>query len=332
MAGLHELVLELTDSCPLHCAHCSSESGPHRSSQLPDGVCLRLLNEAHALGASQVSFGGGEPALSPSFERMVARTLSLGMNAEVFTSGVLPCSDGISPWPDDLVGRLSNLKQLKVIFSIHGPDAATHDAITGVHGSFACMMQSLDLCSRAGLRVEMNFVPLRPNAASFCNVVRLAHRHHVGRISILRFVPQGRGQKNRQELELSAEEEDAFVVQVLSLRRTSPVAIRTGSPFNGIVPGNSVPCRAGSEKLVVQADGNVLPCEVFKHRDTRDWGLSVYGGSLEDILGSKQLRRLRSTIERTDCHACPVHSALRSHHRREAADGAEHVSQTAVPV
>jgi radical SAM protein with 4Fe4S-binding SPASM domain len=129
---------------------------------------------------------------------------------------------------------------------------------------------------------------------------------------VLRFVPQGRGLDHRRELELDTREEHAFVSELVRLRRRSSVEIRTGSPFNGIVPGNAVPCRAGELKLVIQGDGNVLPCEVYKHKEARDWGLSVLRSSLTEILESPVLRELRRGIREMGCLRCPVHSVLPS--------------------
>ena len=332
MGALCELVLELTDQCPQNCMHCSSSSGVASNHHLDPGVALRIIREAHALGATQVSLGGGEPTSSPILDAVLTRIAAFGVDAEVFTSGVIQGGRGVAPWPDELLARLRVVPRVKVIFSVHGPDSAIHDSITRVPGSFHAMLSSVDQCVSAGILAELNFVPMRPNASAFPGVIRLALGHRVRRVSVLRFVPQGRGLQNRNRLELSRREEDEFVQVLLRSRRESPVEIRTGSPFNKIVPGNNVPCRAGVEKLVVQADGNVLPCEVFKHADTRNWGLSVYRSSLASILASDQLATLREGLSRTNCLLCPVHGSLRFAKMREERHGTQPVSQTALRV
>ncbi|MCY2928833.1 MAG: SPASM domain-containing protein [Planctomycetota bacterium] len=134
----------------------------------------------------------------------------------------------------------------------------------------------------------------------------------IGKLSILRFVPQGRGLFNAGLLDLGRDEEDQFVQELVDFRRRTSLEIRTGSPFNGIVPDNNVPCRAGFRKLVVQADGNVLPCEVFKEERRRDWGASVYEMSLAQILAAPQFVALRKTLAEGRCTACPVHGPLRA--------------------
>jgi len=323
MVPLQELVLELTDWCPLTCRHCSSDSGPNCRNRLEPELALRLVGEAAELGATKLSLGGGEPTASPHFLPVLRRVMQVPMRAEVFTCGVALGEGSITPLGKALVGSLAEVKGLKVIFSIHGPDAALHDAITQVAGSFACLSASLDACLAAGIDCEANFVPLRPNFASFGEVVRLAEERGLRRVSVLRFVPQGRGLAQRSALQLTGQEEARFVKEILRIRRTSSVAIRTGSPFNGIVPGSMVRCRAGSEKLVVQADGNILPCEVFKHADRRRWELSAYHVSVRGALSSRQFAGLRRRLKETTCFRCPVHSALRGEQARGSRHGQE---------
>ena len=329
---LTDFVLELTDRCPLQCVHCSSDSGPSRTNQLTSDVVSRLISEAAAFGVTQISFGGGEPAISPILEDALKEVEAKGMASEVFTSGVVHAGGTIGGFPASLVRSLGRLSRLKLVFSVHGCNADMHDRITGTAGSYDAMLDSLRSCLAAGIHCEMNFVPLRANTSGFCGVLELAAEHGIKKISVLRFVPQGRGLRNRAEIELDGEGEARFVRRLLALRTMSSVRIRTGSPYNGIIPGNRVPCRAGAAKLVVQADGNVLPCEAYKHHLTRDWGLSVYGRSLQSILGSPQLQSLRDHFRCGSCLVCPVHSRLAECEEWMAASVAERVPQAAVRV
>ena len=320
-ALLREFVLELTDRCAQRCMHCSSNSSPDRATHLDRDVALDLIRQAAGLGATQVSFGGGEPFASPLLLEAIQSAISLRMAAEVFTSGVVPSHRGPAPLGRGVVERLVPLKPLKLIFSIHGGNADIHDQVTQTPGSFEATLHTLRGSLAAGIPCELNFVPLKPNVHELHPLVELACASGIARLSILRFVPQGRGLVNRRELELSAEEEDEFVGDLVRLRGGAGLAIRTGSPFNGIVPGNGVRCRAGDGKLVVQADGNILPCEVYKHESTRDWGLSVYRRSLGEAMASASFVALREQHRQQGWRTCPVHHVLRSAQTRRAHHG-----------
>jgi radical SAM protein with 4Fe4S-binding SPASM domain len=240
------------------------------------------------------------------------------MLLEVFTCGLAATIQGITSLPLAIIESCTGLRGVKFIFSFHGATAQTHDYITQTPGSYECLLTSLKNCMQAEIECEMNFVPLKVNVHEFARLISIAMDMQIPRISILRFVPQGRGALNRTELDLHPEEENLFVSEVLRLRKQSSVDIRTGSPFNGIIPGNQVPCRAGFGKLVVQADGNVLPCEVFKHHKRCRWGLSVYDMTLTQILESSQVSDLNKRLQYANCLECPVHRALRNTHTVEA--------------
>jgi len=325
--GFEELTIELTDWCPSKCLHCSSGSGPSCTSELPYELALGLVNEAGQLGAAKVSLGGGEPTACESFLPVVRRALETGMLVEVFTCGLATTTHGITSLPPAIIESCAGIKGIKFIFSFHGATAQTHDYITQTPGSYEYLLTSLKNCMQAEIKCEMNFVPLRVNVNDFGPLINIATDLQIPRISILRFVPQGRGALNRAELELNPEEEDFFVSEVLRQREATTVEIRTGSPFNGIIPGNQVPCRAGFGKLVVQADGNVLPCEVFKHHKRCQWGLSVHNMTLPQILESSQLLDLHKRLQYANCLECPVHRALRNTHIAEASHV---ISETAV--
>jgi len=315
MDGFEELTLELTDWCPAECLHCSSNSNPVCDNRLPEDLALRLVEEVARIGARKVSFGGGEPVAAESFPPVVERVAVLGMRSEVFTCGVVGSGESLSVLPGDILNLCKKLPAIKFIFSVHGATADVHDYIAQTPGSFELMKGSLAKCLAAGIECEMNFVPTRVNVSQFEGVAELAEEFGLKRLSILRFVPQGRGRENREELELYRDEEDLFVERLLALRTKTKVDLRTGSPFNGIVPGNAIPCRAGASKLVVQADGNVLPCEVFKHNERCKWNLSVYEQSLAQILESPQLAVLSDLLKNSNCLECPIHSELRAQRR-----------------
>jgi radical SAM protein with 4Fe4S-binding SPASM domain len=315
--GFEELTLELTDWCPSKCLHCSSGSGPNCKNELPHDLALRLVDEAGRLGAAKVSLGGGEPTASNNFLSIVHRVIEQKMHVEVFTCGLTTTTDSVHGLPTSIIKDCARLEGVKFIFSFHGAIAQTHDFITQTPGSYECLMTSFKNCLQAGIECEMNFVPLKVNVDDFEHLTEIAESLKIAKISILRFVPQGRGALNQAELELNAEEEKTFVSELLRLREAKKIAIRTGSPFNGIIQGNQVPCRAGFGKLVIQADGNVLPCEVFKHKNRRYWSLSVYNMTLSQIVESQQILNLHNQLRKANCLECPIHRADRNIRKAE---------------
>lgn len=312
MDGFEELSLELTDRCPLQCLHCSSASDPSCNNQLSKKISLQLVEEAATIGAKKISFGGGEPIIANHFIDVLTKVNNLGMYAEVFTCGVSLLDGNRCSLPDDIIHHCEKMKRVKFIFSLHGATPDIHELVTQTPGSFEYLNESIRKCLRAGINCETNFVPTKINAYQLQDIVEFNRKYGLKKLSVLRFVPQGRGARNKERLELSRTEEDQFIDLLLNLREYPQVDIRTGSPFNNIIPGNKVSCRAGISKLVVQANGNVLPCEVYKHEKRHKWNLSVYSQSITQILNSSSLIRLRKSLEHNDCLNCPIHSFLRA--------------------
>lgn len=311
MFKLEELTLELTDWCPLRCQHCSSCSDINCGHLLEEELTMQLVNQAATLGAKKISFGGGEPTSAKTFIPAIRKVIKLGLSAEVFTCGVGINSRDLTELPDRIGDNLVASKEVKFIFSIHGATPEVHDSITETRGSFEIMLRSLRNFIKLGIKCEFNFVPLKTNIHQFEDVVSFSEDLGIKKLSVLRFVPQGRGYYSRNNLELSNDEENLFITNLLFIKDKRKVEIRTGSPFNGIILNNNVPCRAGFAKLVIQADGNVLPCEVFKHNDRCRWGFSVYNRSLSEILSSKVVLDLYKSISLHNCLKCPVHGNMR---------------------
>ena len=75
-----------------------------------------------------VHLTGGEPTIHPRFIDVLKLAKKLGMRTSVGTIGTMlkrpQFAEACLPYLDE------------ALFSIHGPDAETHDALTGREGSF----------------------------------------------------------------------------------------------------------------------------------------------------------------------------------------------------
>lgn len=100
----------------------------------------------------------------------------------------------------------------------------------------------------------------------------------VKNISILNFVPQGRGKDNKEELMLSQEELKEFSEILKKAKEHYSGKIRIGIPLNGRI---SHLCTAGTEKLDIKYDGTILPCPAFKELSTET--MEKYGIELHSI-------------------------------------------------
>lgn len=252
---LTELKLEVTYECPLACIHCSSESSPVALPKIELKKCLLILSEAAAMGVKKVAFSGGEPLLYKDILSVTKAAVTAGMHTTIYTTGNVP----------DLKVIFNKLKSLglhSLAFSLFAANSKDHELITRRIGSFENTIKAIKYAVSLGIESEIHFVVFKRNYKFLNEIVKLAKHLNIEKVSVLRFVPQGRGQLiinqilNKEEfLELKCEIEKI---------RNSNFNIRTGSPLNFLFV-NEIPfCNSGLNRLLIDAELNISPCDAFK--------------------------------------------------------------------
>ncbi len=178
-------------------------------------------------------------------------------------------------------GEMEKLKKLgldKIVFDWQAVDEELDNELMGRKGLNTCLMDSIIRASSAGLDVDVHFIPMKPNYKEFPDMLECLEIAGVKNISILNFVPQGRGRENAQNLLLDKNELEEFSKILEEARQNYSGNIRIGIPLNGSM---SHMCIAGTEKLDIKFDGTVLPCPAFKEMDAET--LKKYGINLHNI-------------------------------------------------
>lgn len=173
------------------------------------------------------------------------------------------------------------LKQLgldKIVFDWQAFEETTDNELMGRKGLITCLMDSLIRASSTGLNVDVHFIPMKPNYKQFPDIIECLEMSGVKNISILNFVPQGRGKDNKEELMLSQEELKEFSEILKKAKEHYSGKIRIGIPLNGRI---SHLCTARTEKLDIKYDGTILPCPAFKELSTET--MEKYGIELHSI-------------------------------------------------
>ena len=83
------LLAELTYRCPLQCPYCSNpvEIAKYQN-ELSTEDWFRVMQQARAMGATQLGFSGGEPLVRKDLEELIAEARRLGYYTNLITSGV----------------------------------------------------------------------------------------------------------------------------------------------------------------------------------------------------------------------------------------------------
>lgn len=303
---LKELKIELTHECLLKCVHCSSVAEPGCNRTMGVEACREILQDAASMGAKRVAFSGGEPLLWKGLVDAIRLASGLGMAVDLYTTGNVPRARM-------LLEQLKEAGLGRVMLSVFGADATRHEKVTGVEGSFSVTLSAAARCAGIGLKTEFHFVPLANNFAELPAVARMAQEIGVKQISVLRFVPQGRG-ACIGDSQLSHEQNLALRKMILELRAEGH-NIRLGSPYNFLMLSDRPKCCAGIDRLTVGPDLRIYPCDAFKHISAEAVGEDAVFSSLASWTLAEcwdkspyllSVRRYLTTPFASRCSACEV--------------------------
>ncbi|MBW2277692.1 MAG: radical SAM protein, partial [Deltaproteobacteria bacterium] len=134
--------LEVTYRCTLACRHCYVPPGAaDPASELTVNEIGALLDQLAELGTLFLLLTGGEPFARPDLEVIFDAARDRRFAVSLLTSG--------AGADREVLQRMAARGVDSLQVSLYGPDAATHDRITGADGSFDaalhCLRTSRDL-------------------------------------------------------------------------------------------------------------------------------------------------------------------------------------------
>lgn len=183
----------------------------------------------------------------------------------------------------------------EIVFSIHGSNPHIHDKITRKKGSFANLLESIKNSQKAELKADVHFVPIKANFRYLPSIISLIKSFGLNSLHILRFIPQGRGYVNKDQLALSLNETLELRGILEKLMLDSNIRIVIGAHYNELGLSNKK-CTAGIEKAVIRPDGFVFPCVGMKRIEKFIDSNDIRGDSLEKIINESYGFRLLKQI------------------------------------
>lgn len=269
------LIVELTHRCPLQCAYCSNPlkmDAP--KAELSTDAWKRVLDEAVALGVLQVHFSGGEPMARRDLPELVDHATSVGLYANVITSGVL--------LSDAAMAALLKARVDHVQLSFQDADPVHADGYGGYRGGHAKKLEAAVRIRGAGLPLTANFVIHRQNIARVEAMIALGEALGADRIEIAHVQYHGWALLNRDALLPDRRQLDqaTAVVEAARVRLKGHIAI------DYVVPdyhaGRPKACMGGwgNRFITLSPSGKAMPCHAaetlpgFTFPSVRDMSLA----------------------------------------------------------
>lgn len=209
MNPLNQLYFYLTEGCNLACRHCwlapKLDAAGDRYPTLPVELFETAIREGKPLGLSGVKLTGGEPLLHPRITHLLEIVRREGLGLTIETNGLL--------FTPEIAGEIAKSPQRFVSVSIDGVDAATHEKVRGVAGSFQAACRAVRTLVDAGIRPQVIFTVMRGNAAQADDSVRMAEELGAASLKFNVVQPTARGET------LHREQETLSVSELIALGR-----------------------------------------------------------------------------------------------------------------
>lgn len=185
---------ELTTACGLACRHCRATAMPDAApGQLSTAEALAVLDQITGFGAPlpHVVMTGGDPLRRPDLDLLVAEATARGIGVSL--------APAVTPLlTRERLAELQRAGVSAISLSLDGSDAAHHDAVRGVSGTFDATLEALDDAAALDLPVQVNTLVAESTVDDLPAVLELLRTRTLLRWSLFFLVSVGRGSQLRE--------------------------------------------------------------------------------------------------------------------------------------
>ena len=295
--------LDLTYRCNERCIHCYLDHDDH--GEMTTAEILGLLDQLAAAGTFFLNISGGEIFMRPDLFEIVEYARKLQFSVKLKTNAVMIRAAKAK--------RIAALNVESVQVSLYSHDAATHDQITKLPGSFKRTMEGVRFLRDAGVKVIFANVLMKQNADHYKQVQALADDMGIRYEVDATITPMMDGDRSILDLNMDAGRL-AGVMHDTSL--LGDQAERLLSPPSGPTPMEeayeTLHCSAGHTACYVSPYGDVYPCVQFPYkvgsvREQRFIDIWRDSPQLNEVRAIRvsDLNGCSSCVHGSSCSRCP---------------------------
>ncbi len=240
--------LELTYKCNLLCSFCYN--APKDKHELTGDEWIATLDKLKGAGTFNVTLTGGEPFCHKDYFRIAEAVRERGFVLKTYTNGVLLADRAKAE-------RYAALFPFDTEISLHGAEAATHDRLTGIRGSFDKLIVALGHLSELGLKVTLKTPITRLNQHELPRIAAIGERFGYKIQYDTNITPADDG--DLSPLSLAADKEflvDFFVAQYEAGARN----VMNRRPIENMKQN----CGTGRTTLTIDPYGFIYPCVAWR--------------------------------------------------------------------
>lgn len=272
--------LELTQSCNLTCSHCYAESGPtvDRTGELELPEWLTIVEKIVDYGVDTLTFIGGEPTIRLDIAEAISdlvRSRDPKVTLRMFSNfSIMNRKDAIL--------RFVKKFGIRIGTALYGLNHESHDAMTGVKGSFDRTLSTLRSLQHDGISV---FVGMYMDLSA--DGKKEECENWLKNLGIQSFEVIAPSQVGRGAVK--------FWRKRVSTNSNQKILSFTQQHLNGSSAGHN----CFKDHFVVKPNGHTSPCIMMRYAD---YG-SIRSSSVIDILGSAAFNEM-SSLSKDNIEGC----------------------------
>jgi radical SAM protein with 4Fe4S-binding SPASM domain len=250
--------LQLTNRCNFRCIHCYQEHGgaADAKDELTLGEIERILGEIADCGVLLLVITGGEVFTRPDALDLVALAHRLGFAIRLKTNGFL--------LDEAKADALAATRPLQVDLSLYGADAATHDAVTRVRGSWDRVVAATRMLVARKIQVTLTTSIMESNAPQAGQMQALARDLGAQWTSDPTICPMTGGDLAPARLRMRWDTLRKFYAGDFGGDVPEELATRyAGADLSSFRPLDDYPCGAGNNLVTLSPAGEALPCNML---------------------------------------------------------------------
>lgn len=289
---LRSIHIEIADACNERCIHCYI---PHerKNNMIDSDLFYRIIEEARKLNIIHVTLSGGEPLLHQGIIGFLKKCRKLDLSVNVLSNLTL--------LTDDIVSEMKKNPLLSVQASLYSMDAAVHDSITKLKGSFGKTKDGILRLCNEGIPVQISCPIIKQNKDSFIDVLHWGWAHQIAvatePVIFAAYDHSGCNLKNRLSVE-----EVARVLMVQMGEGYAETISKTAEEKESLTANDPI-CSVCRYSLCISANGEAFPCAGWQNYVVGDLNHQTVQEIWETSEKIKKLRQIKRS-RFTQCVDC----------------------------
>lgn len=279
---LRSIHIEVADACNERCIHCYIPN-ERKNNVMDSTLFYRIIEEGRKMNIVHVTLSGGEPLIHKDILGFLKKCRELELSVNVLSNLTL--------LTNDIISEMKKNSLLSVQVSLYSMDAAVHDSITKLSGSFEKTKAGiLRLCDK-GIPVQISCPIIKQNKDSYVDVLHWGWKHNIAvATEPVIFAAYDHSCCNLEN-RLSIEE----VGDVLTIQMQEGYAesIYKTAKDKEKLTGNDPICSVCRYSFCVTANGKVFPCAGWQNNVIGDLNRQSVQEVWETSKKIQELRRIK---------------------------------------